>query len=184
MLVPWHVAVMLLLRRCRWCQVMMVGLGRLSGHVASHTHARGQGALNKAMRLAHARDRTGHVVRGVHFPGKRLDGLLGDRGHLSGDWAGLLFYWAHSGGARCSHRSAGTAGWHQPRLLGMALLQMASQVVSAAKALGTARTQEVTASCVHHRMTAHILTCVKTAVASLTGVLPLSYWHHNINASL
>lgn len=148
--------------------MVVVWVRGLWGHVATHTHARGQGALHEAVGVAQPGNRTGYGVGVVHVPGVILHVLLGDRAHVRGHGAGLLLHWALSGGRGRRHRSAGCTRWYQPRLLRVTLLQVAGEVVSAAKTLSTARAKEVTAPSVHHSVTPDILTRVKTAVTSLT----------------
>lgn len=74
-------------------------------------------------------------------------------------------------------------GQHRP-LLGVALLKVAGQVVTAAEALRTAGTKEVAAARVHHGVPPHVLASVEAAVTSLARVLPLAYSHASGGGSI
>lgn len=184
MLVPRHVAVGLLLRPCRGLEVVVVWVRGLRGHVAAHRHAGGQRALHQAVGVAHPWDGIRHGVGGVHISGEGLHGLLGNGAHVSRDRAGFLLHRALGHRSRGGHRSAGVTGGHQARLLGVALLQVAGQVISPAEALGAAGAQEVPTARVHHRVASHVFAGVETSVAALAGVLPLPHWHGHVGAAI
>jgi len=183
-LVPGHGAIRLLLGLL----LLLLGRGRLGGcgglqrvvvavwrgrrsHVATH------GGLHEAVVVvAHAG--AGHGVGAVHVHGEgALGGLFGGGAYVAGHRARLLLHGTQAGGSGRGRGAARHPAGRQPRLLCVALLQVARQVVPAPEALGAARAQEVAAASVHHGVPADIFACVEAAVAALTRVLPLPDWH-------
>lgn len=174
MLVPRHMAIGLL--------VLLLGLEVVVGvrggrrHVATYTNGCGEGALHKGVMVAHPW--VGHVGQGVGVVHVHREGFwrfLGCRAHVTCHGTRLLLYRAWGDGSGSG--SSGCARGRRCCFLAMTLLQVARQVVTATKALGTARAEEVAATSVNYSMAAYIFAGVETPVTTLTRVLPLSDCH-------